>query len=109
MGVQSAANGSQSATLDTEHTLSTQTTAGVYVLAVDLNNLAGGDIVVLRLKTKCKTGSTSRLAFQNIYANIQTEKVVYSPAVPIDTEIVATLEQTDGTGRSFDWNLLKIG
>jgi len=109
MALSSVGSGTQTATLDTEHTLDTETSAGVYVLAVDLNNMANADVVILRLKTKVKTGATSRLAFSRSYADIQTEKIVYSPPVPVDTEIIATLEQTDGTGRDFAWNLLKIG
>jgi hypothetical protein len=108
MAVTSVGSGSQSATLDTEHTLDTETTAGVYVLVVDMNNLADGDVVILRIKTKAKTGSTSRLAYQSTFSNAQTEVNKYSPAIPVDTEIICTLEQTDGTGRSFDWNLLKM-
>lgn len=108
MAVSSVGSGSQTATLDTEHTLDTETTAGVYVLVVDTNNLVDGDVVILRMKTKAKTGSTSRLAYQATYAHAQSEINKYSPAIPVDTELICTLEQTDGTGRSFDWNLLKM-
>ena len=108
MTVASSGSGTQTATLDTEHTLDTETTAGVYVLVVDMNNLVDGDVVILKMKTKNKTGSTSRLAYQATYANAQTEINKYSPAIPVDTEIICTLEQTDGTGRDFDWNLLKM-
>jgi hypothetical protein len=108
MAVTSVGSGSQACTLDTEHTLDTETTAGVYVLVVDLNPLVDGDTVILRLKTKAKSGSTSRLAYQTIYSNSQLEKNKYSPAIPIDTELICTIEQTDGTGRTFDWNLLKM-
>lgn len=105
--MESVGSGSQTATIDTEHTLDTETTAGTYVLVVDMANLANGDIVTLRIKTKCKTGSTSRLAYSVTYANAQSELIKYSVPVPIDVEIICTLEQTDGTGRDFDWNLLK--
>lgn len=109
MAVTSVGSGTQSATLDTEHTLDTETNAGVYVLVVDLNAMANGDITILRIKTKDKSGGDSRLAFMSTYANVQTEAHVYSPPIPVDTEIICTLEQTDGTGRSYDWNLLKVG
>lgn len=109
MSVTSVGSGHQEATLDVEHTLDTETGAGVYVLVVDLNEMINGDITILRIKTKDKSGGDSRLAFQAIYANIQTEPHSYSPPIPVDTEIVCTLEQTDGTARHYDWNLLKIG
>ena len=108
MAVTSVGSGTQTATLDTEHTLDTETDAGVYVLVIDTSNMAAGDITILRIKTKDKSGGTSRLAYSATYANIQGEPHKYSVPVPIDTEIVCTLEQTDGTGRNYDWNLLKL-
>lgn len=108
MAVTSVGSGTQTATIDTEHTLDTETTAGVYILVVDASNMANGDVVTLRLKTKYATGGTSRLAFEATYAHAQAMPNIYSPPVPVDTEIIATLEQTDGTGRAFYWNLLKL-
>jgi hypothetical protein len=108
MAVSSSANGTQSATVGNEHTLTTQTTAGVYVLVVDLANLQNGDTVVLKLFTKYASGGTSRQAYHALYAHAQSNPVVYSIPVPVDTEIKATLEQTDGTSRNFYWNLLTL-
>ena len=108
MSVTSVGSGTQSAELDTEHTLDTETDAGVYVLVINTYNLAAGDIVIFRIKTKAKSGSTSRLAYSAAYANAQSEFVKYSIPVPVDQEIICTLEQTDGTGRDFEWNLLKL-
>lgn len=109
MSVTSADSGSQAvASLDTEYTLATETTAGVYVLVVDCNVLANGDTVVLRIYTKYASGGTSRLAYEASFSNAQGEPNKYSPAIPIDTEIVCKLEQTDGTQRTFPWNLLII-
>lgn len=106
MALTSAATGSQTATIDTEHTLATETTAGVYVLVIDTANLVNGDIVILRIKTKYASGGTSRLAYSQTYSNVQTDLIKYSIPIPIDTEVICTLEQTDGTGRAFPWNLL---
>jgi hypothetical protein len=108
MALTSAAHGSQTATIDTEHTLITQTTAGVYVLVVDMTNLVAGDIVVLRIKVKVVHDGASVLAYMATFANVQSEAAKFSIPVTIDTEIVCTLEQTDGTGRAFPWNLLKV-
>jgi len=107
MSVQSADNGTQTAT-GSENTLATETDPGVYVLVVDTNAMTNGDIVTLRIKTKDKSGGTSRLAYQATYAHVQTELHKYSIPIPVDTEIVCTLEQTDGTNRDYDWNLLKM-
>jgi hypothetical protein len=108
MAVTSVGSGVQTATIDTEHTLDTETAAGVYVLVVDTSNLANGDVVIFRIKTKCRTGASSVLAFSATYAHAQVEPNKYSIPVPVDTEITCTLEQTEGTGRDFPWNLLKL-
>jgi hypothetical protein len=104
--MQSVGSDTQTAEIGTEHTLDTETDPGVYSLVVDMANLAAGDIVVLRIKTKCAPGETSRVAYQAIFAGVQSEPNKYSVPVPIDTEIVCTLQQTAGTGRDFPWNLL---
>jgi hypothetical protein len=109
MAVISVGSGHQESTLDVEHTLDTETTAGVYVLVVDLNEMVAGDRTIIRIKTKDKSGGNSRLAFVANPMDVQDCPHLYSPPIPIDTEIVCTLEQTDGTARHYDWNLLKIG
>jgi hypothetical protein len=108
MSLISVDSNTQTATINTEHTLSTKTDAGVYVLVVDTANLVNGEVVELRIKTKAKSGGTSRLAYMATYAHIQGDPNKYSIPVPVDTEIVATLKQTAGTGRDFPWNLLKM-
>lgn len=100
--------GSQTAVISTEHSLATITDAGTYVLAVDLANLVNGDVVTLRMKTKLTSGDTSQLAYEGIYAHAQTRLNVYSPPVASPVEIVATLQQTSGTGRDFIWAIYKL-
>jgi hypothetical protein len=106
MSVYSKLSGSQACTLDTEHTLTTETSPGVYVLVVDTNAMVNGDITIIRIYTKDKSGGTSRIAYSASYAHIQAEPHKYSVPVPVDTEIKVSIEQTDGTGRTYDWNLL---
>lgn len=108
MSVTSAASGSQTAVITTEHTLATITTPGVFVLVVDTNAMVGGDELELRVYTKAKTGSTSRLAYTATYIHTQGEFVKYSMPVPADVEWKATLKQVAGTGRVFDWNVLAL-
>jgi hypothetical protein len=108
MSLASVGSGTQTAVVTTEHTLDTETTAGVYILVADLSNLVAGDTVFLRLYTKDKSGGASRLAFEAVYSGVQNVPHVYSPPVPVDTEIICTLTQSEGTSRDFDWNLLKL-
>jgi cephalosporin hydroxylase len=109
MAVISVAHGHEESVLDQLETLDTQTTAGVYVFVVDTVNMANGDVTVLSIFTKAIHDGTSRLAFEAIYAHVQSDPIKYSPPIPIDTEIIVTLMQTDGTARHYDWNLLKVG
>lgn len=109
MTVASNQSGSQTATITTEHNLGTAiTAAGVYVLVVDANAMANGDVLELRAKTKAKSGSTQHLAYLVTYAHVQAEANKYSVPIPVDTELQFTLKQTAGTGRAFDWNILSL-
>lgn len=104
----SVASGNQTAVVSTEHTLATDTTGRSYVLVVDLANLAMGDVVELRLYTKCRSGGTERLAYLRSYAHTQGEPIKYSVPVPADISCKATLTQTAGSARQFEWSLLSI-
>jgi hypothetical protein len=108
MAITSVGSGVADVSLDTPVTLDTETVVGVYVLVVDMNEMVNGDIVVLTIKTKYASGGTSRVAYKAIFAHIQAEPIKYSVPIPIDTEIVCILEQTDGTARDFPWNLLRM-
>ena len=59
----SKADGSQTAVISTEHTLATITDAGSYVLGVDVSNLALGDKLTLRIKTKVRSAGTTRTTY----------------------------------------------
>lgn len=111
MAVTKVASGTQAATIATEHTLTTQTTANVYVLELSLNNMTAGDETTLRLLTQRSTGSTVlQLAYIAHFGPLAPELVkTYSLPVPVDLRIRATLEQTTGsTGISYDWKLLGL-
>jgi len=102
------ASGTQTATLNTEHTLNTDTSNKTYVLGVDLNALVNGETVELRVYTKMLSGSTSRLAYIATYVNVQGIPNVFSPPITANNECKVTLKQIGGTGRAFDWVLLSL-
>ncbi len=109
MTVASNQSGSQTATINTEHTLgSSITAAGTYVLVVDTNAMVNGDTLELRLKSKAKSGSTERLAYLAIFSNVQIEPNKYSVPIPVTDQVTCTLKQTAGTGRAYDWNILSL-
>lgn len=102
------ADNSQSATLDTEHVLSSPTSAGYYQLMVDLNAMVVGDILRLKVKIPARNGGTKRIAFEAMYGLMAPgSKIAISPAIPVVDDSDFTLEQTDGTGRSYPWAVIK--
>lgn len=102
------ADGSQTATISTEHDLATDTANHTYVLVVDAAAMVLGDILELRLYTKVRSGGTERLAYVISYQHVQGEPAKYSPPVPANIHLRATLKQTAGTGRAFPWSLLAL-
>lgn len=113
------ASGTQSATLNTEHTLngSAFTDSGVYVLMVDTRNMVNGDELELRAYVKTLTGDANGfLAYSPTYAQQQGDgaapgssgsgdSVKISVPIPSPYSITFTLKQTAGTGRDFPWRV----
>lgn len=110
------ATGTQTATINTEHTLvNANATAGVWELAVNLANLVNGEEVELRAYVKCLTGdATPFLTYYATYLNKRGdgaapgssaagEIIVTSPPISSPYAISFTLKQLTGTGRAFDW------
>ncbi len=104
----SKASGTQVAVISTEHTLSTITDAGTYVLSVDTNAMVLGDELELRAKTKVTSGGTTREYLVATYAHIQGQPVKTSVPVASINEVIFTLKQTAGTGRSFPWEIIEL-
>jgi hypothetical protein len=116
MAISSQADGSvdfATEGLDSEETLATVTEAGVFCLDLDMNAAAVGDIWIVRVKKKVRTGGTTRLwnryeLFGTTIAPTEAEKIVTSIPYHSLWEIVFTLEQTDGTGRAIPWEIVQL-
>jgi len=105
--------GTQAATIGTEHTLATITTDGTYQLEVDTDPLVGGttpDILELRAKVKIRTGESSKQVYYAAYMGDQGAEDVIKISVPVVCveELVFTLKQTQGTGRTFTWSVKRV-
>lgn len=91
-----------------ETTLATITSAGVYQFSIDLNVLANGDVLEVRIYTKVRTGATSRVAWLATYQNAQgaDNMNAYSPPLMIHgtAEFKVTVTLT-GTTRTFVWSI----
>lgn len=109
MTISSSSNGTQTATISTEHTLDTITAAGVYVLVVDMSNLANGDTVELRAKTKVLSGGSAAQDFCASFLERagRSGEEKHTRAI-CGFRCVFTLKQTAGTGRALGWNIYTL-
>lgn len=102
------ASGTQTASINTEHVLATDTTNKTYVFVVDTTNMVNGDTLELRVKTIVLSAGAEGLAYYAAYNNAQGAVIKYSVPVPANISCKVTLKQTAGTGRAFPWSLLSI-
>ena len=113
MAVTENTGGTQTATINTEHTLATITDAGVFQLLVDLEPMVDGDELELRIDIEVRTAGTPRTAFYATYAHEQgvDAQISISPPIPsvASADWIATLKQTAGTGRTFTWAIYEYG
>ncbi len=111
MGLVAATSGTQITAIGTEHQLTAQTGAGIYVLVVDTNNMAAGDSLTLKIKTRAIGGGELRVAEGTVmtFSGAQSEPNKYSIPVPSNNEIAAFLTQAAGTPPvgGFPWSLLR--
>lgn len=105
-------SGTQTATINTEHSLLTDSDGKTFVLLVDTVNMANGDVLELRAKAMVLSGGTRRQLYMATYRDVQSDPIKASiPLVaPGHTDGVEfTLKQTAGTGRSFPWAVVSVG
>lgn len=110
MAISEHASGSQAATLDTEHTLTgAESTDIIAQMWVDVNPIAAGDVVIFRIKEACRSAGTQRLVWEaSVGPTPPTQKMWVSPTLILLHDWDFTLEQTDGTGRTFEWGVRKV-
>lgn len=103
-------NGSQTCTLDTPHQIpGTAISAdGTYQLWLDCNAMALGDVLIVREYTKVRSTGTTRLLRSSRFAHVQAEPNKYFIPLPSTNETYWTIEQTDGTGRAFPWEIVQL-
>lgn len=102
--------GTQSLTLDTPVTVFNTTTPGSYVVRLGLANLAEGavaDRLRCTLKVKTLSGSTAQIEKEEWFEGAQYCKTVTIGPIMVIHYLDVILEQTDGTGRSVEWSVMK--
>jgi hypothetical protein len=92
----------------TEQTIDTLTPGvpGFAFWYVDLENMAGGDTVVLRERVDVDDDGTFEQFSEVTYSDAQTNAVVSQSANLMtlsDVDVRITLEQTGGTNRNYPW------
>lgn len=100
------ANGTQAATVTTEHSLHVNTSVKVLQGVVDLANMVADDEVEVTVYLKAKSGGTKGLAFQGSYKHDQGAAMAVTPPVGSAYEWEMTLKQVAGTSRNFDWYVI---
>lgn len=113
MPVTIASSGSQTATLNTDHTLASPvapTGGAVYQLRVDTAALVNGERVILTLQTKARVGDTLGEMYSSVFENAQGDPIKDSPFVGVEdgNTVVAILRQEGGTGRAFPWAMRRM-
>ena len=105
--------GTQTATINTEHTLRDISGNKFYWALLDLVNMIAGDTVEIRVYTKAKSTGTSRMVYgppDTTFSGVQDVPIQIIAAVPCPaTQYKLTLKQTEGTGRNYDWSVLQQG
>lgn len=95
--------GTQLAVISTEHTLASVTSAGVFVLQVEVSNMANGDYAEVVVKVRQTSGGAYKQQSYSLYAHAQADVIQQSVPIVAPFGIEFTLKQTAGTGRDFPW------
>ena len=104
MGLSFDADGSQIADGTEQDLFAAQTTLATYWCKVSCHNMASGDVVRIRTYVKDENSATTRVLYDDrvSYSHIKTDPVYYIPPIPTNSFKVS-IEQTDGTNRTFTW------
>ena len=109
MAITLDSSGSQLTVLDTEHDTGTPSAAGVYVFRLDVDAMVLGDRILVR--PYIHDGTADELAgFPISIDHDYPGQMFVSPPVPMSNSAAGkfTIEQTDGTVRTYNWFVDKL-
>jgi hypothetical protein len=115
MAVTVYASGTQTATIGTEHFVSSPSAAGTYTFHLDAAALTATDSLQLRVYQKVLSGGTARVVYFAQFDGVQPADDSVKISVPISTGLTESnalrfsLDQVSGTGRAFPWSVLSYG
>ncbi len=108
MAITSQASGSQTCTVNgTEYTLNSGSFSvdGSYVLGLDINDLANGEELVIKVYNKVKSDGTERIVYQQTIANAQTIPVIHTDPIPVTNSCKFSVTQSVGSGAVVVWEV----
>ena len=114
MAITAENSGTQTTTVTTEHTVEQTNVAGVFVFEVDLNAMADGDVVELRIYKMLLTAGTSRILHYTAYYGAQPTYDKIKTSIPVMNELTDStalqfsILQSFGSSRSIPWKVLKV-
>lgn len=101
-------DGSQTAVISTPYDVATITADGSYALQLNLSNMALGDVFLVTESIKVRSVGTTAVAQTSRYWHVQAEPVKIFIPKPSTNEVVYTVKQTAGTGRTFTWEVVQL-
>jgi hypothetical protein len=101
-------SGTQTATINTRHSLYSTAIAGVFALHVDTSNLAIGDTLELSIDVAFAAGGSRKTTYSVTFAHNQSDPGKISVPVVSPYSVEFFLKQTSGTGRSFPWSVVVL-
>ena len=102
------ASGTLTSTVTTEQTLSTLNVSKVLYPIIDCVNLAAGNFVIVRVKTKALSGGTTRTLYSKTYSwrDSGIEPMLDLPPIISDQEYVLTIQHSVATSTAFPWKIM---
>lgn len=102
-------SGTQSATINTEFAVYTNTAINRHVcFSVNLVNMVNDDILEIRVYSKTLSGDTEQIVYMHQFAHAQAEKIIYTIPIPATHHVKFSIKQTAGTARNFAWEAIAI-
>ena len=103
------ASGNPTLVVSTPETLLDTSDAGVYQLIADIDNVADGDQLELRVYTKAKSGESYKvIQFVTVDHDRGTDgALIVTPALIFPLGVKYEALQTAGTGRTIVWSVVQ--
>jgi len=108
MALTAETTGTQTATINTEHSLYTSTNAKSFMLLVDMSAMVNGDELELRAKAKVLSAGSRKQLDLAVFSHAQADPVAIFGPYPSAYDLEFTLKQTAGGGRAFDWAVWSV-